>query len=180
MTVRNTLFHKQRFALTVIYSAILKKIFIIDVAAISSNFVIRAVAGAFAISVFVSPWLVLGIFIFAFFLVSGKRYGELALLGKNAEKQRHVLKFYSRKSAKAIWYVFAFLLLACFAIFSYLEHRMLLWNSLLFACLIARYLQIASLKPAIAANPEKAFSDAPLLAGSIMFIIVSALILYAK
>jgi len=168
------------FLISLAYSIALKKIFLVDAITISSNFVIRAVSGAFAISVFVSPWLVAGIFIFAFFLVSGKRYGEVSLLGKNAEKHRAVLKYYTKKSAKAMMYTFALLLLLCFALFSWFGHRILLWNSLLFACLVARYLQLAIENPAIAANPERAFSDRLLLVSSVIFIIVSAIILYAK
>jgi len=168
------------FLATLAYSLLLKKIFIVDIATVSANFVIRAIAGALAISVFVSPWLIVGIFLFAFFLVAGKRYGEILLLGKNAKKQRDVLKFYSRKMLKMIFYLFAVLLLICFALFSYLEHRRLILNSLLFACLVARYAQLANEKPLIAANPERAFSDNLLLVGSIIFIITSTLLLYVK
>jgi len=168
------------FLLTLAYSLAIKKIFLLDIATISVNFVIRAAAGAFAISVFASSWLVAGIFLFAFSLVAGKRYGESVLLGKNAEKHRAVLRYYGKKFTKYLLYVFSAALLACFFLFSYFEHKNLLFSFPVFVFLVIRYLQLAIKNPKIAASAEKAFSDCYLLFGSIIFIMLSTLLLYLK
>lgn len=165
------------FLLTLVYSIFLKKIFLIDIATISANFVIRAVAGAFIIGVYVSNWLIAGIFLFALFLVAGKRYGELVLLGASAEGHRTVLHYYA-KISKKLMYVFSILLIACFFIFLLFEHRILLFSSPLFVFLVIRYFQLAIRNPKIAASPNKAFSDSYLLFGSIIFIIISILLFY--
>lgn len=59
--------------LTVVYSLFLKKIFLVDVITISVGFVIRAVAGAVVIHVYISPWLILCAFMLALFLALCKR-----------------------------------------------------------------------------------------------------------
>ncbi len=168
------------FVLTSLYSVALKKLFLADVIAISINFVIRAVAGALVISVFVSPWLVIGVFIFAFFLVTGKRYGEKALLGKKAGIHRKVLKHYTKEFSEKMVFISGILLLASFLLFAIFEHILLLWSFPLFAYLLARYFQVIKKRPQIAASPEKAFADPYLLITSIIFIMASVLLLYIK
>lgn len=59
--------------LTVLYSLYLKHHIFIDVLTISILFVIRAAAGAYAISVYLSPWLILCAFMLALFLALCKR-----------------------------------------------------------------------------------------------------------
>jgi 4-hydroxybenzoate polyprenyltransferase len=59
--------------ITVLYSKVLKNLVVIDVLTISVGFVIRAVAGAVVIHVYISPWLVLCAFMLALFLALCKR-----------------------------------------------------------------------------------------------------------
>lgn len=60
-----------------IYSLWARRYAIIDVFLIASGFIIRAVAGAVALSVAISPWLFLVTFLLALFLAFGKRRYEL-------------------------------------------------------------------------------------------------------
>ncbi len=62
--------------LNVLYSTWLKSHTIIDVIAIALGFVLRATAGAAAIAVPISPWLVLCTFMLCFFLAVSKRRVE--------------------------------------------------------------------------------------------------------
>lgn len=64
--------------LNLAYSLVLKHVAIVDVMCIALGFVLRAVAGGAAISVTVSPWLVLCTFMVMLFLALGKRRAELA------------------------------------------------------------------------------------------------------
>lgn len=84
-------------ALTIFYSVKAKNIFLVDVFLISINFVLRAVAGAYAIDVGISPWLIMGIFFLALLLAFGKRKSETMFLGENAQAHRKVLKSYSKE-----------------------------------------------------------------------------------
>jgi len=68
------------FILTTAYSIILKRIYLLDIMVLSGLYTIRLIAGAAAVSVFISPWLLaLSVFIF-FSLATMKRYTELLVL----------------------------------------------------------------------------------------------------
>jgi 4-hydroxybenzoate polyprenyltransferase len=70
-------------ALMVVYSLALKRVMILDCMVISTGFCLRAVAGAMAVGVFISPWLVICTFALCLFVAFGKRRGEVAQLGDN-------------------------------------------------------------------------------------------------
>jgi 4-hydroxybenzoate polyprenyltransferase len=82
-------------AFNILYSLVLKKIVIIDVMAVAVSFVIRAIAGSFAISVPNSSWLVACTFLLALFIGFGKRRHETVTLGEGAGSHRVSLKKYS-------------------------------------------------------------------------------------
>lgn len=80
------------------YSFSLKHIAYVDVAVIATGFVLRVLAGAFAINVFISEWLVACTFLLALYLGMGKRAHELRLyLSGEVEKSRKVLAHYRRE-----------------------------------------------------------------------------------
>ncbi|HJY85783.1 MAG TPA: decaprenyl-phosphate phosphoribosyltransferase [Candidatus Acidoferrales bacterium] len=82
--------------LAILYSLWLKRIVILDVLALASGFVLRVIAGAVAIQVEFSSWLLLCTFLLALFLGFSKRRNELGLLNHNAQNHRQVLDQYSR------------------------------------------------------------------------------------
>jgi decaprenyl-phosphate phosphoribosyltransferase len=67
-------------ALTLSYSIWLKHVAVLDLVVIASGFVLRAAAGAVAVSVYMSGWFLLFIIFGALFVVTGKRYAEIANL----------------------------------------------------------------------------------------------------
>jgi len=79
----------------VVYSLILKRIVIVDVIVISVGFVLRAMAGALAIDVAISPWLILTTFLLALFIGLSKRRYEITLLKEDATEHRNTLSHYS-------------------------------------------------------------------------------------
>lgn len=81
--------------LNVGYSFGLKHIVIIDVLVLSSGFVLRILAGAAALCVFPSPWLVLCGVMISLFLGFTKRRAEMVLLKDRAGEHRKVLAQYS-------------------------------------------------------------------------------------
>ncbi len=81
--------------LQVAYTFSLKEMVILDVMAIASGFVIRAVAGGVAIDVPISPWLIICTFLLALFLGFSKRRHEIVLLEENATEHRSSLSEYS-------------------------------------------------------------------------------------
>lgn len=81
--------------LNLAYSMILKHVVIIDVMTIAAGFVLRAVAGGFAIEVPISAWLLVCTTLLALFLSFGKRRHELTLLTDGATDHRKSLESYS-------------------------------------------------------------------------------------
>jgi len=77
------------------YSFALKRLFLFDVMIVASGFVLRAAAGAAAISAEISPWLLVCTFLLALFLALGKRRNELSVLGDAAQEHRPALGHYS-------------------------------------------------------------------------------------
>ena len=73
----------------------LKHVVILDVLAIAGGFVLRAVAGAVAVNVSISPWLLICVTLLALFLGLSKRRHELTLLGFGAGGHRPILDAYS-------------------------------------------------------------------------------------
>jgi 4-hydroxybenzoate polyprenyltransferase len=82
-------------ALQAAYTLSLKHVVLLDVLVIGSLFVIRAAAGAAAVDVRISPWLLLCTALLALFLALAKRRGELVLVGAQHTPGRPVLEGYS-------------------------------------------------------------------------------------
>lgn len=78
-----------------LYSLKLKDIVIIDVMSIAFSFVLRAYAGALAINVPTSKWLVINTILLSLFLSFGKRRHELLTLEQDANAHRKILEKYS-------------------------------------------------------------------------------------
>jgi 4-hydroxybenzoate polyprenyltransferase len=83
------------FILSLAYSLRLKTYPIMDVLIIAMGFVLRAMAGAAAIAVVISPWLVVCTFTLCLFIALAKRRSEIAILGEAARSTRRVNGFYT-------------------------------------------------------------------------------------
>ncbi len=81
--------------LLLVYSTFLKHIVILDVLTIAAGFVLRAVAGAVAVDVPISHWLLVCTTLLALFLALSKRRHELTLLAGEAIEHRRILQEYS-------------------------------------------------------------------------------------
>jgi 4-hydroxybenzoate polyprenyltransferase len=77
------------------YSFGLKHVIILDVFIIAAGFIIRVIAGGFAINVQISHWLLICTLLLALFLALSKRRHEMILLGEDAVNHRPILKEYS-------------------------------------------------------------------------------------
>ena len=81
--------------LMIAYSYRLKHIVLIDLMVIAAGFVLRAMAGALAIDVPISPWLYVVTALGALFIGINKRRAELELLQDGAGTHRKILDEYS-------------------------------------------------------------------------------------
>ncbi|MEX0781853.1 MAG: UbiA prenyltransferase family protein [Dehalococcoidia bacterium] len=82
-------------AIMILYSWGLKEIAILDVIILCTGVVARAVGGAAAIDVDISPWLYVCTSFAAFFFASSKRWAEYRELGPDAAAHRPALAQYS-------------------------------------------------------------------------------------
>ena len=82
-------------ALLIAYSVWLKHVVILDVLTVAAGFVLRAVAGAEAIAVEISGWLVICTILVALFLALGKRRHEYRTLKGEAAAHRPILAEYN-------------------------------------------------------------------------------------
>jgi 4-hydroxybenzoate polyprenyltransferase len=83
------------FGLMAGYSFFLKNVVILDVLSVAFGFVLRAIAGAVAIGVAFSNWLLICTMLLALFLALNKRRHELTLLAGEAAGHRRILGEYS-------------------------------------------------------------------------------------
>jgi 4-hydroxybenzoate polyprenyltransferase len=77
------------FVLILVYSMTLKRRMILDVITVAVGFVLRAWAGAEAVGVLTSPWLIACTFTLCMFLGFGKRRSELAVIGNVEQAGEH-------------------------------------------------------------------------------------------
>ena len=82
-------------ALLIAYSMVLKHLVIVDALTIAGGFVLRAAAGAIAVAVPISSWLLVCTTLLALFLAFSKRRHELTLLADGAGDHRRILHEYS-------------------------------------------------------------------------------------
>jgi len=71
------------------YTMFLKARVLMDVICIALGFVLRAVAGAVAIEVYISPWLFICMFTICLFMGFCKRYNEVITIGNKAWAESH-------------------------------------------------------------------------------------------
>lgn len=77
------------------YSIRLKHVALLDVFIIALGFLLRVIAGALAVGVGISPWLLICTFFVALFMAFGKRRAELEELGGDASDHRSALADYN-------------------------------------------------------------------------------------
>ena len=104
--------------MNIAYSLGLKHLFLIDLFFIAFGFILRVAVGAFAISVSLSPWLLLCTLFIALFLGLCKRRHERASLGDEAVKHRELLASYSLPFLDQLILITASATLMCYALYT--------------------------------------------------------------
>ncbi|MFH1065387.1 MAG: UbiA family prenyltransferase [Nanoarchaeota archaeon] len=174
-----TLFAFAIFLITLIYSLKLKHIAILDIMAIAVNFVLRAVSGAFIISVIVSPWLIICTFFISLFLSAGKRFSESEFLAKKAVKHRSVLSDYTPELTKALLNISAVSLIMAYSLYSFMSiYPMLILTLPIAIYIILHYLMLVYKGSIIARKTELFYTDKKIIIGLIAFLAAIFIIIY--
>jgi decaprenyl-phosphate phosphoribosyltransferase len=90
-------------AITASYTFWLKHVAVVDIVAIASGFILRAVAGGVAAAVPLSRWFLIVASFGSLFVVAGKRHGEHIDLGDEGAEVRPTLGAYSRNYLQYVW-----------------------------------------------------------------------------
>jgi len=160
-------------ALTLAYSLVLKQIVIVDVIVIAIGFALRAIAGAAAIDVPISPWLFVCTTLGALFIGAMKRRQEVLLLDADAAGHRSVLGEYTVPMLDQMSSVSMSAAIVAYAMYATTAQNLPSNNSMLFTLPFVlyglfRFRLIAEKSPE--RNSDELISrDIPLLACVILF-----------
>jgi 4-hydroxybenzoate polyprenyltransferase len=167
------------------YSVWLKHVVIVDVLVVALGFVLRAAAGALAVEVPISGWLLICTVLLALFLALGKRRHEVLALEGNAARHRPILAEYSPGLLDQMIAVVTASTVTAYALYTMSPetvakfHTTLLPVTLPFVLYgIFRYLYLLYHRQ-LGGNPsETMFRDRPLLLNTVVWLAVVLLIIY--
>lgn len=106
------------FALNVVYSLWLTRVAFVDGMAVAAGFVLRAIAGAVAISVPFSGWLILCTFLLTLLISLGKRRAELMQVDAQARGLRRTWNHVPPEVVDAVIVLVGATVVVCYAIYS--------------------------------------------------------------
>jgi 4-hydroxybenzoate polyprenyltransferase len=165
-------------ALQLAYSLGLKRVVLVDVSVISGLFVIRAAAGAAAVDVRISPWLLVCTALLALFLGLAKRRGELVLVNADETPGRSVLDGYTLGFVDRLLNAVAVATAGAYAAYAVTAHSA--WMALTIPFVVAglvRYLVLVH-RHELGEEPENVLlADRTILACVAVWAVVSALVL---
>lgn len=172
-------------ALLTLYSAWLKHVVLVDVLVVATGFVLRAVAGAVAIGVEISGWLLICTILLALFLALGKRRHEYLALGGGAATHRPILAEYTAELLDQMIAVVTASTVTSYALYTMSPetvakfHTHWLPASLPFVLYgIFRYLYLLYRRQ-LGGNPSELFlNDGPLLINTGLWLLVVLVIIY--
>lgn len=105
-------------AMQIVYSWALKRVVLLDIFVIAFGFVLRALAGAVAVNVAISPWLLLCALLLALFLALCKRRHEKIMLEDLALETRESLAHYHPDVLDQLIAVVSSATLVCYALYT--------------------------------------------------------------
>ena len=186
-------------AMNVVYSWWIKNVVLLDVMAVASGFVLRAVAGSIAINhailksgpadgpdLTISPWLYVVTALGALFIALAKRRGELLSAGDNSPSQRSILSDYSLPLLDNLINVVATATLIAYTLYTFStgvsEANVPTNNSMMFtipfvAYGIMRYLYLIHIRGAGEAPEEILIRDWPLRINIFLWLLTGSSVL---
>ncbi len=176
----------------IIYNFVLKSIPFADVIGISTIYIWRTLAGCAIAEIFISPWLIIVVFLIALFLATGKRTADLRLLGSSeAVKHKSTYDTYSEKLLNSMLVMVATALFVIYTLYCVLgptddssifispADSVIDYNGggLIFSVpvalyIILHYMNLIRTKPEIARNTLKILSDKGFMIGGMLLILI--------
>ena len=164
-------------AVQVSYSLWLKHQPVIDLAAVGSGFLMRAMAGGLASRIPLSQWFLLVAAFGSLFVVAGKRYSELQHLGAEAARTRPVLRRYSPSYLRFVWSLSAGVAITTYGLWAFEISRPesgIPWAPLSIAPFVLALLRYAvDVDTGLAEEPEEiVFADRVLLSLGLVWLLL--------
>lgn len=169
---------------TVAYSAVFRQVAVLDLVAIASGFVLRAVAGAVAVDVPMSTWFLVCVSFGALFVVTGKRLAEFLELGSGQLPGRATLAVYTQPYLRALLTMSMTVAIVTYCLWAFESNTAAGDGAVLFEVSIVplvaafmRYLLVLDMGRGAA--PEEVFaSDRVLQALGVVWVVVYGLAVY--
>ncbi|MFZ1320037.1 MAG: decaprenyl-phosphate phosphoribosyltransferase [Ignavibacteria bacterium] len=174
------------FINNLLYTFKIKNIVLLDVFSISAGFILRVVAGAFAIDVSVSSWMIITTIFISLFLGISKRRAELSGPNQeNLEKQRKVLSDYDVVFVDQMNTIAATGTIISYALYTVSEKaiqafhsEMLIYTTPFVIYGIFRYLFLLHKKNLGESPTQIVTRDIPIIINSLIWLLSCALIIY--
>ncbi len=173
-------------AINILYSFGLKRIVLIDLFVIATGFILRILAGGYAIDVKVSSWLVMTTLFLSIFLGVAKRRSEFVLMPKGLdETTRKVLSDYDLGLIDQILSISAASVIIAYALYTVSERTVhafhteaLIFTTIFVTYGVFRYLFLVH-KTGLGENPTKALlTDKPMILNTVLYVVSVIAILY--
>ena len=137
--------------INILYSLILKKVFLVDIIVIAFGFILRLFAGAVVTDISLSPWIILITFLLASLLAVSKRMDTESIVSADST---NTSKLYTQKNIKVIILILTVSLIGVYILFTLfseiiIKHDILYLptNSIFVVFGVARYLYLISNNP---------------------------------
>lgn len=173
------------FGLNIAYTFRLKQVPFVDVGCISLGFLLRVLAGAYAIRVPASPWLLICTLLLSSLLGFGKRAHELRVLADGGSHARAVLERYHPGVLRLLMAVLAVATFGVYALYTQSEHALSLFHTrglaltLPFVAFgIIRFVWLTLNKPDAESPTDSMLKDRLFLANLGLYAVAVAVILY--
>ena len=171
----------------VAYSHGLKRVVYLDVLSIASGFLLRVIAGALAIGVETSPYLLVCTGLLACYLGFGKRTHELAAAGDRAADQRAVLRHYRGDVLRAALAVTGCATFAAYVAYTRAAHTIaffhtqrMIWTAPCAAFSLARFYTLVTRADSHDSPTDAMLKDAPFVLNALIWTAAVTLIIYFR
>jgi len=164
------------------YIFALKEVVLLDVFILALGFVIRAISGALAIGVTISPWLYTGTLLGALFLGLCKRRSELVLLADDAREHRKILSYYTPSLLDALISIVASSTIMAYSLYTFTSPHQPANNLMMLTIPFVifglfRYVYLAHAHNS-GGSPEEVFlKDRPLITTLLLWVVTTGLVL---
>ena len=168
------------FGLVFAYSLWWKHVVVVDILVVAVGFVLRAAAGAAAIQVSVSPWLLICTFFLAVFLTVSRRRHEYVLLGCNGGQHRSVLDNYTLPYLDQVISIVTSTALVTYTLYTVkgTDHQYLVVTLPFVVFGVFRYLYLVHCRQEGGSPEDILLGDVPILVTVLGWVIVSGIVIY--